>query len=127
MTKLLEQAFAKVRELPDEEQDTLAAIILSMAVAPTLRVFRLIVRRKPPSAKVLLKPSEVSSFPMKSLCSSTNATAYGGYAILRAHSPIARLFSSTSIGVIRALLRRSRHFLKSGFPELGDLEFRSIV
>ena len=33
MTKLLEQAFAKVRELPDEEQDALAAVILSMAEA----------------------------------------------------------------------------------------------
>jgi predicted transcriptional regulator len=31
MTKLLEQAIAKVRELPEDEQDTLAAIMLSMA------------------------------------------------------------------------------------------------
>jgi predicted transcriptional regulator len=37
MTKLLEQAIAKVRELPDEEQDTLAAIILSMADADASR------------------------------------------------------------------------------------------
>ena len=33
MTKLLEQAIAKVRELPEDEQDTLAALILSMAGA----------------------------------------------------------------------------------------------
>jgi hypothetical protein len=33
MTKLLEQAIAKVRELPEQEQDALAAIILSMAGA----------------------------------------------------------------------------------------------
>ena len=33
MTKLLEQAIAKVRELPEDEQDTLAAVILSMADA----------------------------------------------------------------------------------------------
>jgi predicted transcriptional regulator len=33
MTKLLEQAIARVRQLPEEEQDTLAAVILSMADA----------------------------------------------------------------------------------------------
>ena len=33
MTKLLEQAIAKVRELPEDEQDTLAAVMLSMANA----------------------------------------------------------------------------------------------
>jgi hypothetical protein len=33
MTKLLEQAIAKVRKLPDDEQDALAAVILSMADA----------------------------------------------------------------------------------------------
>ena len=33
MTKLLEQAIAKVRELPEEEQDALAALTLSMADA----------------------------------------------------------------------------------------------
>jgi len=33
MTKLLEQAIAKVRTLSEEEQDTLAALILSMADA----------------------------------------------------------------------------------------------
>lgn len=33
MTKLLEQAIAKVRTLPEEEQDTLAALMLSMADA----------------------------------------------------------------------------------------------
>jgi hypothetical protein len=33
MTKLLEQAIAKVRELPEDEQDTLATVILSMADA----------------------------------------------------------------------------------------------
>jgi predicted transcriptional regulator len=33
MTKLLEQAIAKVRELSEEEQDSLAAIMLSMAGA----------------------------------------------------------------------------------------------
>jgi hypothetical protein len=33
MTKLLEQAIAKVRELPEDEQDALAEIILSMAEA----------------------------------------------------------------------------------------------
>jgi hypothetical protein len=33
MTKLLEQAIAKVRELPDDEQDTLAAAMLAMADA----------------------------------------------------------------------------------------------
>ena len=37
MTKLLEQAIAKVRELPDDEQDTLASIILSMADADAAR------------------------------------------------------------------------------------------
>jgi hypothetical protein len=37
MTKLLEQAIAKVRELSDEEQDTMAAIILSMAGADASR------------------------------------------------------------------------------------------
>lgn len=31
MTKLLEQAIAKARELPDEDQDTLAVALLSMA------------------------------------------------------------------------------------------------
>ena len=31
MTKLLEQAIAKVRELPAEDQDTLAVVLLSMA------------------------------------------------------------------------------------------------
>jgi hypothetical protein len=31
MTKLLERAIAKVRELPEDEQDALAAVILSMA------------------------------------------------------------------------------------------------
>jgi predicted transcriptional regulator len=31
MTKLLEQAIAKVRELPDEEQDTLALALMAMA------------------------------------------------------------------------------------------------
>ncbi len=33
MTKLLEQAIAKVRELPDEDQDALAIAMLSMAGA----------------------------------------------------------------------------------------------
>ena len=33
MTKLLEQAIAKVRELPEDEQNTLAAFMLSMAAA----------------------------------------------------------------------------------------------
>jgi predicted transcriptional regulator len=33
MTKLLERAIAKVRELPDDEQDALATAILSMADA----------------------------------------------------------------------------------------------
>jgi hypothetical protein len=33
MTKLLEQAIAKVRTLPEEEQDTLAALMPSMADA----------------------------------------------------------------------------------------------
>jgi predicted transcriptional regulator len=31
MTKLLDQAIAKVRKLPDEEQDSLARVLLSMA------------------------------------------------------------------------------------------------
>lgn len=31
MTKLLEQAIARVRKLPNEDQDTLGAVILSMA------------------------------------------------------------------------------------------------
>lgn len=31
MTKLLEQAIAKVRELPEEDQDTLALAMLAMA------------------------------------------------------------------------------------------------
>jgi len=31
MTKLLDQAIAKVRELPEREQDSLARILLSMA------------------------------------------------------------------------------------------------
>jgi predicted transcriptional regulator len=31
MTKLLEQAIAKVRELPEDEQDTLAAVMLAKA------------------------------------------------------------------------------------------------
>ncbi|MBM3529784.1 MAG: hypothetical protein FJX62_17000 [Alphaproteobacteria bacterium] len=33
MTKLLEQAIAKVRELPDEEQDILAIQLLTMAAS----------------------------------------------------------------------------------------------
>jgi hypothetical protein len=33
MTKLLEQAIAKVRQLPEDEQDTLAAAMLAMADA----------------------------------------------------------------------------------------------
>jgi hypothetical protein len=33
MTKLLEQAIAKVRELPEDEQDTLAEVMLAMANA----------------------------------------------------------------------------------------------
>jgi len=33
MTKLLEQAIAKVRELPEDEQNTLAAVMLSLADA----------------------------------------------------------------------------------------------
>jgi hypothetical protein len=33
MTKLLEQAIAKVRELPEEDQEAVAAIMLSMAGA----------------------------------------------------------------------------------------------
>ena len=33
MTKLLEQAIAKARELPEEEQDALAAVMLSIADA----------------------------------------------------------------------------------------------
>ena len=37
MTKLLEQAIAKVRELPEDEQDTLAAVLLSMADADASR------------------------------------------------------------------------------------------
>ena len=37
MTKLLEQAIAKVRELSDEEQDALAAMLLSMADADASR------------------------------------------------------------------------------------------
>jgi predicted transcriptional regulator len=31
MTKLLDQAIAKVRQLPEEEQDSLARVLLSMA------------------------------------------------------------------------------------------------
>jgi predicted transcriptional regulator len=31
MTKLLERAIAKVRELPDDDQDALAALVLSLA------------------------------------------------------------------------------------------------
>jgi predicted transcriptional regulator len=31
MTRLLEQAIAKVRELPDEDQDALATLLLSIA------------------------------------------------------------------------------------------------
>jgi predicted transcriptional regulator len=38
MTKLLEQAIAKARELPPEEQDLLAAVLLSMAEARTGRI-----------------------------------------------------------------------------------------
>jgi hypothetical protein len=33
MTKLLEQAIAKVRQLPEDEQDTVAAAMLAMAEA----------------------------------------------------------------------------------------------
>ena len=33
MTKLLEQAIARARELPPEEQDVIAAVLLSMADA----------------------------------------------------------------------------------------------
>jgi hypothetical protein len=33
MTKLLEKAIAKVRELPEDEQDALASVILSMTDA----------------------------------------------------------------------------------------------
>ena len=35
MTKLLEQAIAKVRELPDEDQDAVGAVMLSMAESNT--------------------------------------------------------------------------------------------
>ena len=33
MTRLLEQAIAKVRELPDEDQDAVAALVLSIAMS----------------------------------------------------------------------------------------------
>jgi predicted transcriptional regulator len=33
MTKLLEQAIAKVRELPDEDQDAVATLVLSIAAS----------------------------------------------------------------------------------------------
>ena len=35
MTKLLEQAIARVRELPEEDQDALATALLSLAGDPT--------------------------------------------------------------------------------------------
>lgn len=38
MTKLLEQAIAKARALPEEEQDALAALMLSMTDADASRV-----------------------------------------------------------------------------------------
>ncbi len=38
MTKLLEQAIAKARELSEEEQDSLAAMILSIAESDASRV-----------------------------------------------------------------------------------------
>ena len=38
MTKLLEQAIAKARQLSDEEQDSLAAMILSIAGSDASRV-----------------------------------------------------------------------------------------
>jgi hypothetical protein len=38
MTKLLEQAIAKARELPDEDQDVLGAVLLSMADERATRV-----------------------------------------------------------------------------------------
>jgi predicted transcriptional regulator len=40
MTKLLEQAITKVRELPDEVQEAVAAVMLTMAgaEAPTVRL-----------------------------------------------------------------------------------------
>ena len=40
MTKLLEQAIAKVRELPEDEQDALAAALLAMTgeETPTIRL-----------------------------------------------------------------------------------------
>jgi len=40
MTKLLEQAIIKVRELPDEDQEAVAAVMLSMAGAesPVVRL-----------------------------------------------------------------------------------------
>jgi hypothetical protein len=41
MTKLLEQAIARARELPPEEQDVIAAVLLSMAEAGTSRIAEL--------------------------------------------------------------------------------------
>ena len=40
MTKLLEQAIAKVRELPEDEQDAIAAALLAMTgeETPTIRL-----------------------------------------------------------------------------------------
>src|SRR6266487_1474898 len=41
MTKLLERAIARARELPPEEQDVIAAVLLSMAEAGTSRIAEL--------------------------------------------------------------------------------------
>jgi hypothetical protein len=38
MTKLLEQAIAKLRELPEEQQDALAVALLAVAEAPATDV-----------------------------------------------------------------------------------------
>jgi hypothetical protein len=72
MTKLLEQAIAKVRVLPDEEQDTLAALMLSMAGSDA-SVFPIDGETEAAIREGIAQPSEASSSRTRSWRRPTSA------------------------------------------------------
>ena len=77
MTKLLEQAITTVRDLPEEDQEAIAAVMLSMAglMRPSSSSIR---RQKLQSEKEWHKPNAANSCRTRSWPNPTNVMAYEG-------------------------------------------------
>jgi predicted transcriptional regulator len=95
MTKLLERAIAKVREFPDEVQDSFAAALLGMA-GEDVPLVRLDDETRAAISEGLAQAERGEFVPDEVVAEADKRHGVSRYAIRGVRSPIARRFSSIS-------------------------------